>query len=144
MDNVAAFARAMEHDAVPIVAEATAPLPPRSGYKLIDGRKALQLYYANITMYGPKFRGWLESNASTYHGVLLTEVHQDDLSKAIRFLRKHGLIATGAKAKATSLGGTTGGVLTGLLSHLTFWFEPPTWAPTGVKMTGWDWSAVLV
>ena len=47
-------------------------------------------------MYGPKFRGWLASNASAYHGVLLTEVHQDDLSKAIRFLRKHGLIATGA------------------------------------------------
>ena len=80
-------------------------------------------------MWGPKARGWLASNASAFHGVLLVEVHQDDLSKAIRCLRKHGLVAIGTKALATGLGGNSGGVLTRLLSHLTFWYDPPHLGP---------------
>ena len=95
-------------------------------------------------MWGPKARGWLASAGQDYHGVLFTEAHEADTSKAVRYMRKHGFVATGAKANATGLGGTTGGVLVGLLSHLTFWYSPPTWAPPDTRMVGWDWQAVLV
>ena len=95
-------------------------------------------------MWGPKARGWLASAGQDYHGVLFTEAHEADTSKAVRYMRKHGFVATGAKAIATGLGGTTGGVLVGLLSHLTFWYSPPSWAPPDTRMVGWDWQAVLV
>ena len=89
-------------------------------------------------MWGPKAKDWLASSGQDFHGVLLTEAREAATSKAVRYMRKHGFVATGANV--TGLGGTTGGVLVGLLSHLTFWFSPPPpglppipewWAGTG-------------
>ena len=61
---------------------------------------------------------------SLEHSYIQLQENEADLDKAIRHMRKHGMLATGAKAKATGLGGTSGGVLVGLQTHLTFWFSP--------------------
>ena len=52
-------------------------------------------------MWGPKARGWVTDMAAAYHGLLFNEVHEMDLCKAIRHLRKAKFLADGAKATAT-------------------------------------------
>ena len=85
-------------------------------------------------MWGPKARGWVTDEATGYHGVLFNEVHEADLTKAIRHFRKAKMLADGAKATATGLGGNSGGALVAVQLHLKAWFKPPSWAPSKITI----------
>ena len=64
--------------------------PYKVGLQTRGFAKVFDLYYANLTMWGPKARDWLASSGQEFHGVLLTGAHEADLSKAVRYMRKHG------------------------------------------------------